>query len=436
MDYRMKPMDAFALNLRLFDTQTTTTSAPGNDLTPEMKTYYHDRLGDNAEPNLVHDQFAQKCPIPKNGGKTIEFRRYSPLPKALNKLTEGVTPNGNKLNVTTLNATVEQYGDYIELSDILETTAIDRNVEEATKLLGSQAGRTLDTVTREVLAGGTNKLFAPKPTAGGGTTEVLLRKDVTTECGLTLGVIRKAVATLKRMNAVPINGNYVMIIHTDVSSDLFGDKEWVDVHKYTNAENIYSGEIGRLYNVRFVETTEAKIVGPGAMLGIERYYRTKLNSAAASSAVIYPEDTFTVAQAAVVTAEIAAGSVYKLYVDGVEATVASVTGGNADVCKITLETPVTAAAGAMVCGIGAGKDGSAIYCSLLLADNAYGTTEISGMGLQHIVKQLGSGGTTDPINQRSTTGWKATKVAERLVEEYMLRIEHSSAGFGAKAESN
>ena len=60
---------------------------------------------------------------------------------------------------------------------------------------------------------------------------------------------------------------------------------------------------------------------------------------------------------------------------------------------------------------------------MLLGDNAYGITEVQGGGLQHIVKQLGSAGTSDPINQRASIGWKATRAAERLVEQFMVRIE-------------
>ena len=79
------------LDLQLFATaaNTTTSTASGNDLSVEMKTYYSDYLIDMATPLLVHDQFGQKHPIPKNGGKTIEFRKYSPLAKAMTALTEG-----------------------------------------------------------------------------------------------------------------------------------------------------------------------------------------------------------------------------------------------------------------------------------------------------------------------------------------------------------
>ena len=128
----------------------------GDGLSAEMRTYYADYLIDNAEPNLIHDQFGQKHRIPKNGGKTIQFRKYDPLPKLTSALSEGVTPTGQSLNMGVVEATVHQYGGYVELSDLLLLTAIDNNLVMATKLLGSQAGRTLDTITREVLCGGTN----------------------------------------------------------------------------------------------------------------------------------------------------------------------------------------------------------------------------------------------------------------------------------------
>lgn len=431
-------MEMLKLNLQMFaDTQTTLLNNPGNDLSPEMKVYYHDTLIDNAEPNLVYDQFGSKYPIPAHGGKTIEFRKYSPLPKALTPITEGVTPKGNKLNVTTLTATVQQYGDYIEISDVLETTAIDRNLQEATGLLGSQAGRTMDTVTREVVCAGTNKMFAPKVDADGKKTDILLRAEVTKESKLTPAVIRKAVAKLKRMNAVPINGSYVAIIHPDVTCDLTGDEEWIDSHKYAKPEEIYNGEIGRIAGVRFVESTEAKIIAPGWLFGSAGNGGVcRLTVASVSGSTCTVQEAISAPQAAELTARIAGGEEVKAYINGNEVVITAVTAGAAGAGKFTFTGTATASAGDLMCGYGAGADGSAIYCTVMLAQNAYGTTDVSGLGLQHIVKQLGSGGTTDPLNQRSTTGWKATKTAERLVEEYMIRIEHSSESFGDSAESN
>ena len=317
--------------LNLFDGNTNVTTDAG--LSDEMKTYYSTYLIRLAEPLLVHDQFGQKHPIPKNGGKQIEFRKYDSLPKALTPLTEGVTPNGQKLTMDTITATVVQYGGYVELSDILMLTAIDNNLMEATRLIADQASKTLDTVTREVLNGGTNVQYAEGQVSA---RNALVGGQETGNHYLTIDAVRKAVRFLKVMNARRINGDYVGIIHPDVAYDLMSDPKWVNVKTYSDPSGIYNGEIGKIEGVRFVETSEAKV--------------------------------FT----------------------------------------------------------GEGASGRDVYSTLVMGADAYGVTEITDGGLQHIVKQLGSAGTADPLNQRATCGWKATKVAERLVEQYLVRIETAS----------
>ena len=316
-------MNLLPINLQLFaDMNTQTTASAG--LSEEMKKFYSDYLIDMALPKLVHDQFAQKHPIPKAGGKTIQFRKYNPLGKMLTPLTEGVTPDGQSLSVSVIEATVAQYGGYVTLSDILLMTAIDNNLVQATKLLGNQAGATLDTITREVLAQGTNVIYA------GGVASRTAVKDV-----ITVADIKKAVRQLKIQNAEKIGDSYVAIIHPDVTYDLTNDPAWQAVKDY-DPKDWYEGEIGKIAGVRFVETTEAKVWEK------------------------------------------------------------------------------------------AGANSKSVYATLILGDNAYGVTEIEGGGLQHIVKQLGSAGTSDPLNQRATAGWKATKVAEILVDQYMVRIESAS----------
>lgn len=334
------------LNLQLFATTMTTETG---SLSAEMKTFYEKRLLDQAEPLLVHNQFGDKYPIPANNGKKIEFRKYSALPKALTALTEGVTPAGNSLTVTTVEGTVKQYGDWIQLSDMLQMTAIDNNVVQATKLLSSQAGRTLDTVTREVLAGGTNVIYAPK-VVDGAETEVLSRSTLTPECVLTPFVVMRAAATLEAMNTPKIDGSYVLIIHPYCRETLQESPGWVDVVKYKEGNNTFSGEIGKIGDVRVVTTSEAKII-------------------------------------------------------------------NDSTCPVVESTTYYS-----------------VFTSLLLGANAYGVTMLENGGLQHIVKQLGYG--EDPLNQRSSCGWKATSVAVRLCEEYMVRIESLSPVWSKKVKAN
>ena len=409
------------LRLDLFDpsyvqTNKTTdrTSTTGNDLKGEMKIFYSDYLIDMAEPELVHDQFGQKHPIPKNGGKEIEFRKYDPLPKMLDALSEGVTPNGQKLNMGVLRAEVKQYGGFIELSDMLLLTAIDNNLLMATQLLGSQAGRTLDTVTREVLAGGTNVQYADGSVS---SRSALVGGDATPANNhyLTIDAVRKAVRALKVMNTPRINGDYVGIIHPDAAYDLMSDPKWVNVKTYSDPEGIYEGEIGKIEGVRFVETSEAKVFHAENLAGTQRTLAVNHGGGYSGAITSLAFDGGTVAEDALI------GRV--IMINGKTATV---TDNTASTITFASTNFGSISDDAVIYPGEAGKNGRDVYATLIMGANAYGVTEITGGGLQHIVKQLGSAGTADPLNQRATAGWKATKVAERLVEAYMIRIETAS----------
>ena len=395
-----------------------------NALSPEMKTFYDKTLITLAGANLVHEQFGQRRPIPRGGGKTVEFRKFSKLPKALTAITEGVTPAGNKLNVSAVSCTVDQYGDYIEQTDMLELTAVDNTIVEATKELASQAGLTLDTVVRNELIGGTNVMYAPK-TQGGTETEILMREDLTADCRLRVKDVFKAAAELKAVNAPKINGSYVAIIHPYVAYDLMQEagEQWIGIQKYANPDNILKGEIGTLAGVRFVESTEAKIFAPAEIGG----GLSRLTAAAdVSSGTSVPVNE------ALEAAEF--DTPLQVYVNGAPNTVTAVTvDADTGAAALTLGEAVTVSAGDMICGAGAGKDGSAVFCTLFIGENAYGVTDIEGGGLEHIVKQRGYG--NDPLNQRSSVGWKATKVAKRLLEEYMIRYE-SGSEFSKTAQAN
>ncbi len=400
-------------------------------LSGEMKTYYSDFLIDMAEPKLVHDQFGQKCPIPKNNGKRIEFRKYDPLPKMTTPLAEGVTPDGQKLDMGVVSAEVKQYGGFIELSDILMLTAIDNNLVQATKLLGSQAGRTLDTITREVLSGGTNVQFAEGQVS---SRSALAGGKEEGNHYLTVDAVRRAVRYLKKMNAETINGSFVGIIHPDTAYDLMSDPKWINVKTYSDPEGIYQGEIGKIENVRFVESSEAKVFEAENLTASSRTFTVK------SYTVLDTDGS--------VKADCGTGSCYKLVVDEKieESDNARLVGAmiqiksgeayeNASVCGFDAETSalyiegeleITPSAGDIVFPGEAGLEGRDVYSTLIIGENAYGTTEIAGGGLEHIVKQLGSAGAADPLNQRGSCGWKATKAAVRLVEPYMVRIETAS----------
>ena len=146
---------------------------------------------------------------------------------------------------------------------MLELTALDNTILETTKLLGRQAGITLDTVVRNVLHSGTNVTYCPKVADDGTETAVTSRAALDNTCQLTVKVIQQVVAKLRAQNAPTIGGKYVAIIHPYVAYDLMRDPEWIAAHQYADPKAIFEGEIGELGGVRFVQTTEAKIYEGG-----------------------------------------------------------------------------------------------------------------------------------------------------------------------------
>jgi len=189
----------------------------------------------------------------------------------------------------------------------------------------------LDIITRDVLAAGTTVQYANGRTS---------RSEITATDLLTVDEVRKAVRTLKRNNVKPVDGrNYVAIVEPGTTYDLQSDAKWEEPSKYSKAEQIWSGEIGRLYGVRFVETSYAKK---------------------------FP---------------------------------------------------------------GAGASGIDVYATLVLGKDAYGMTDVESSGaVKNIIKPHGSGGTSDPLNQRATSGWKALFTVKILQQLAILRIEHAVSG--------
>ena len=236
-------------------TQNTLESAYFN------KQFYDKKLIETAKTRLVHANFGQKRSIPRHGGKRVEFRKYNLFTPDVDALTlvEGVTPDGQSLTQSNVEAEVSQYGAYVEVSDLLDLTAYDEVLADSAELLGEQLGTVIEWVTRDAMCATTNVQYP---------NGFEYRDELDETAILTVDEIRKAVRTLKknkaRMFTTAPDGSvrrphFVCICSPDATFDLQSDPLWQDVSKYSNAEQIYSGEIGRLFGVVFVESTEAKV---------------------------------------------------------------------------------------------------------------------------------------------------------------------------------
>lgn len=224
----------------------TTTQTYGN-LTAEQKTFYDRTLLSRLLPNLTFLKYGQKRPMPKNEGDTINFRRFNSLDVPAASLTEGVTPDGDNLSITAVNATVAQEGNWVRLSDKISMVGIDPVLTESAALMGENAAKTLETRCADVIFKGTSQQFA-----GGAASAAAIAagKVVNSE------EIKKAVRTLRNNNAEPLEGGYYIgFCDPSVAYDLQNDSLWQDISKYNGAENIMKGEIGRIHGVRFILTT-------------------------------------------------------------------------------------------------------------------------------------------------------------------------------------
>lgn len=239
------------------NTNTNMTSSTG--LTPGMQTYYNRELLRTFEPELVHLQFGDEHRLPPNSGLVMNMRKIIPLETNTTALNEGDPGESVMLAETEVTVQLQQYGEYARCTDKLDLTHLDMNIMRKTKLFGDAGARSIDAVVREELATCTNVIYA------GGKTS---RTALTADDKLTSRELRRAVKMLKKNHAQTFGGYYIAIVGPDTLYDLQDDEAFVKVSQYQDKENIYTGEVGRLFGCRLVETTEAKIFeGAGAAIG-------------------------------------------------------------------------------------------------------------------------------------------------------------------------
>lgn len=399
------------------------TTINTNTSTALNKTFYDRKLLETAKTRLVFAKFGQKRSIPRHNGKRVEFRKYdlfTPDVDALT-LTEGVTPNGQSLGQSCVEAEVSQYGAYVEVSDLLDMTAYDEVISDSAELLGEQLGTVIEWVTRDAVSAGTNVQYA------NGATE---RSELDASCVLTVGEIRKAVRTLKknkaRMFTTAGDGSvrkphFICICSPDATFDLQNDPLWQDVSKYSNAEQIYSGEIGRLFGVVFVESTETKVHG--------QTFRCVLEAPIEDVDSFVYHGTLTEAQKKYLNEE---GN--RIIIDGAECETYKLHTEGPNEYRIQLLQDAVASEGAIVYTPDGGAidedtgEGMDVHTTLVFGADSYGVIDVEGSGaVETIIKPHGSAGSLDPLNQRATVGAKVAAYAAKILNPlWIVRIEHTA----------
>lgn len=238
---------------------TTTTTIPSG-----VQELYDKLLLAYAQPRLIHGLWAQKRPLKKGHGKQIKFRRYDKLAKAKTALTEGITPAGKQLSATDLTATINPYGDYVTLTDMVILTQVDPQVKDALRILGDQKGETIDELMRDVMQAGTS-VYRANDVADRSS---IITKPSTDDLDNIERLLDRnnALKVTSMINAstgigtTPLDACYVSVWHTDAKKDLRALNGFIKVEEYPNTSKTLPGEFGTYGNIRCCATTEAKIV--------------------------------------------------------------------------------------------------------------------------------------------------------------------------------
>ena len=257
-----------------------------NTLAPELKTFYDTELLENARTEMFYAQFGRKQRLPKNGGTTIEWRKFNTFARA-SELKEGVIPTGQQFGSSSLTASISQYGTYTSITDKLEMRAYDNVILAATEEMGASAAATQETLIRNALLVGTNVMYCDNVDVNG-TVLSTPTSPATMGAGggssnsdgwalLTPTMVNKAVTKMKKDRVPRINGKYYAVIHPSVAYDLRQSKEWIEVHKYAATGEIFNGEIGELHGCRFIEDTFAPILGGSYIYSGSTTYKNKSN---------------------------------------------------------------------------------------------------------------------------------------------------------------
>lgn len=228
------------------------------DISPRTNFAVWGKLLKRTMPGLITERFAQSKPMQNSKGRTMIFRRYTALIVSTTPLMEGVTPPGSKPTFVDVECTVEQYGDWIGITDVIEDTHEDPVMSEFESLLARQMRETTEALNINVLKGGSN-VFYTNGTARTAVNTVMDRGD-----------FRKIERDLKGSNAEyyfevlsgspkygtePVAPGFAAMGHTDLAADLKNVTGFTEVKNYPDPSKALPYEIGSAESFRFMLTT-------------------------------------------------------------------------------------------------------------------------------------------------------------------------------------
>jgi len=243
---------------------------------PAVANFFDRKLLKRALPKLHHMRMAQRRPLSRRNGNTMVFRRLEALALATTPLVEGVPPAGRQISNTDVNCTIQQWGDYVTLSDLVQATVEHPLLNDTNRLLGEQAGQTIDALMRDVAAAGTNVFYGGAVGARASLTTTTHKVDTDLldrvardlENSNSMKFTEMVSATTK-VSTFGIRESFWGITHPFVQFTLQDLTGYRSTEEYGSTGPVLPGEIGAYKNQRFLSTTQAKkfLGGGGAAAG-------------------------------------------------------------------------------------------------------------------------------------------------------------------------
>ncbi len=224
------------------------------DISRKTAGYYAAELLKRGMPFLCLEKFLQSKPLPANKTTSMTFRRFNTLPLATQPLTEGVTPKSKKVSVTDITMTLQQYGDLVEITDVVADTAEDPVLEENKAVLAEQAAKTVETIRWGVLKSGTNKFYANGTTRSAVNTSISIGKQRLVTRALkrqNAELITDFVKSTPDFNTESVPPCYVCVCHTDCETDIRALTGFIDVKDY-GSTSPFENEVGSVEGVRYL----------------------------------------------------------------------------------------------------------------------------------------------------------------------------------------
>lgn len=228
------------------------------DITPRTAAYVVVELLKRAMPYLCLEKFGQAKSIPANNTQTMKFRRYNALALATTPLTEGVTPSGKKMTATDVTGYIYQYGDLVEITDVIQDTHEDPVLKEAVNVCSEQAAKTVETLRYNVLKACSNVFYANSVAARTSVVAVISRADqrkiVRALERQEAQFITSIVKSTPSFNTESILPAFIGVTHVDMTSDIRGLTGFTSVADYGQVSK-FETEIGACEDVRYIKST-------------------------------------------------------------------------------------------------------------------------------------------------------------------------------------